>query len=480
MNMPDTPPRQAETLDEVFALFESRTNLERGFPPGNLKRLYRLDRMRMLCEAFDRPQEAFRVIHLVGSKGKGSTAAYIAALLNLAGRRVGIYASPHLSDYRERFRVVGEEFPEEIALSTARGMLDSLSRLEKNLRGEACATTFELLTLFGFLLFRDCGCDTAVVEAGLGGRLDATNVVTRPEAVICTPIEKEHSDVLGRRLSQIAREKAAVIKPGTRLWTARQKLPVRAVLTLQARKQKVRLQSLTSRLADIRMLPKHAPENDGFSWQLRWKDGRRESISLSMGGRIQAENAALALEVSRRLEPNSSIAARLPSSSRDDSIEERRGTDIVNALYRVSLPGRFQMLRRHPLIIIDGAHTPRSVSAIADAFFRCARPHPDSPPILVFGCVMGKNHYQIARRLCRGPQGFFKEIIISTPGRFKPSNPESVALSFRRIGARVSLIPNPNEAWKEALKRAGGERPILVTGSFFMAGEIARMGLEPH
>jgi len=480
--MSGTLPHQVETLDEVFTLFESRTNLEKGFPPGNPNRLYRLDRMRTLCEAFAQPQEAFRVIHLVGSKGKGSTAAYIAALLNLAGRRVGVYASPHLINYRERFSIVGENFPEEIALNTARGMLDSINRLEKSLRGEGGATTFELLTLFAFLLFRDCGCDTVVLEAGLGGRLDATNVVTHPEAVICTPIEKEHSEILGRHLYQIAREKAAVIKPGTLLWTARQKYTVKIVLALQARKQKVLLRSLSSRLADIRTQPKHTTYKDGFSWQLRWRDGKRENISLSMGGRIQAENAALALEVSRHLEPNSDIAFK-PLSLRLEEINEKRREakgDIVNALFQVSLPGRFQTLRRHPLIIIDGAHTPRSVSAIADAFLQCAHPQPESPPLLVFGCVAGKNHHQIARRLSRGPQGTFEEIIISTPGRFKPSNPKSVALSFRRVGAKVSLIPNPVEAWKEALKRAGSQRSILVTGSFFMAGEIARMGLEPH
>jgi dihydrofolate synthase/folylpolyglutamate synthase len=153
-------PEGIRNLDQAFALFESRTNLERGLPLDDPDRVYRLDRMRELCAAFEDPQDALRVVHIAGSKGKGSTAACIAALLTAAGRKVGVYTSPHLTDYRERFTVYGEAFPEQTALEVARRLIEPLKRLEEELPGEGDATTFELLTLFGFLLFREAGCDS--------------------------------------------------------------------------------------------------------------------------------------------------------------------------------------------------------------------------------------------------------------------------------------------------------------------------------
>ena len=450
------------TLDDVFALFESRTNLEKGLPPGNPNRVYRLDRMRALCAAYGNPQNAYRTIHLAGSKGKGSTAAYIAALLKAAGRRVGVYASPHLIDYRERFRIEGEKFPEETALETARLLLRRLPDLEKNLPGEGDATTFELLTLFAFLLFRETGCDTAVMETGLGGRLDATNIISSPEAVVFTPVEKEHTEVLGSKLKRIAAEKAGILKSGTRAWSAGQSFIPRQIFRRQTHRAGVKLTELRSSLRCINQVPPDGNGDCEFAWQLLWKDGRREVVKLAMGGQIQAENAALALLISRELEP----------TLRDDSNMEAAG---ISALTGVSLPGRFQYLRHQPVIIIDGAHTARSVSALVEAFAQVTKNPAGDTPLLLFGSVEGKDDKAMAHKLCGSRKTRFKEVIISTPGTFKPSNPQKVAESFRQTGARVTLIPEPEIAWQTAMERAGTTRPILVTGSFYMAGEIARL-----
>jgi dihydrofolate synthase/folylpolyglutamate synthase len=450
MNQPN--PSALEYLDDAFSLFESRTNLEKGLPPGNPNRVYRLDRMNALCGAFGHPQEDFRTIHIAGSKGKGSTAAYIAALLAGTGRRVGVYSSPHLVDYRERFRLQGHPFPEDSAYSTACRMIRSLAEAEEGLPGEGGATTFELLTLFAFLFFREIGCDTVVLETGLGGRLDATNVVTQPEAVVFTPIEKEHTEVLGNRIRDIAAEKAGIFKPGSRAWSARQKKSAGKVFRRVAAEQGGPLIEIADELSEIR-----AAGADGAheTWQLDWRDGRTDEISLAMGGRIQAENAALALMVTRALEPS------LPDKAARAALSE------------VRLPGRFHRISNHPLIIIDGAHTPRSVAAVAESFVKAAAPAASS--ILLFGSALGKDHRGMAEKLCGGRDPFFREVIISTPGTFKPSDPGEVAEEFRRIGAQVSLIPKPSEAWQEALNRSAGKRPILVTGSFYMAGEVARM-----
>jgi len=460
-------PRPAD-LDTAFAFFESRTNLEKGLPPGNPNRVYRLDRMRALCSAFGAPQTAYRVVHVAGSKGKGSTAAYLAALLKAAGRRVGVYGSPHLVDYRERFRIEGEPFDEAAALEDARFLMSRLEAAEAALPGEGGATTFELLTLFGFLFFRNAGCDTVVLETGLGGRLDATNVVPSPEAAVFTPVEREHVEILGKRLTRIAGEKAGILKPGTRAYSARQAPSVRRVFRRRCRNLGLPFTVLTDRVRRIEAVPPGGARSPGesgefsFGWIIRRHNGDSRRIDLAPGGRIQAENAALALEVAADLEP-----ALLRAETHDT---------IRAVLAAVRLPGRFQLLEGRPPIVLDGAHTPRSMDALRDAFAGMpAVRDAEAPPLLVFGCALGKDHRRMADQLCGGRRPVFMDVIVSTPGSFKPSDPSAVAAAFRRTGARVSLIADPAEAWTAALEESAGIRPILVTGSFFMAGEIARI-----
>jgi len=454
-------------LDEAFAFFESRTNLEKGMPPGNPNRVYRLDRMRSLCAALDNPQDSFRTIHLAGSKGKGSTGAYIAAIMTSAGRRVGVYASPHLVDYRERFRIEGEEFPEELAFKTAAMLLERLPDIETGLPGQGGATTFELLTLFAFLLFRDAGCDTAVLETGLGGRLDATNVISRPEAVVFTPIEKEHTEILGNRLKDIAEEKAGIIKmiPGCPAFSSPQHFAAMRVIRKKTQKNRLKLYEVSAEIRKISKLEHPRSPGDEsvrFIWNIEWKNGDSDVIQLNMGGKVQAENAALALLTGRNLVPEFHSG---PDTQKPE----------LSALADVSLPGRFQFLRYNPAVVLDGAHTPRSVAALAETFLHITRGGNQPQPVLLFGSVEGKDHKAMARKLCGGPRPFFREVIISTPGYFKPSSPGLVAESFRKTGADVTLIPDPGEAWKTVMERAGDTRPILITGSFFMAGEIAAL-----
>lgn len=431
-------------LDDIFHAFEARTNFEKDLSGQKIKREYRLDRMRALCEIFGNPQNEYDVIHIAGSKGKGSTAAYIAALMKEAGHRVGIYSSPHLADYRERFRVEGEPFPEEKALQTARSVMLRCA-------DEGEATTFELLTLFGFVFFRDLGCDTVVLECGLGGRLDATNVITRPKGVVLTPIEMEHADILGPELTDIAREKAGILKAGSPAWTAQQSPAVLGVFRERARELGIPLHELGGQLAAIQEM---RPE--GFRWCLNWKNRTPETVLLGMGAHVQAYNAALALEVVRSLEP------ALPGHA-------------SRVLTGVSLPGRFQVLRQHPPVVLDGAHTPESVRSVMKAFFTLGKGDSGGDPLLLFGCAKGKDYDGMARILCGGEYPSFKNVIVSTPGTFKLSDPPAVARSFKKTGARVELIPSPSKAWERALEYAGDRRGILVTGSFYMAGEIVKI-----
>lgn len=454
-------------LDEAFAFFEARTNLEKGIPPGHANRIYRLDRMRALCSAYGEPQDSLPSIHIAGSKGKGSTAAFVAALSHSCGLKTAVYASPHLVDYRERFQIQGEQFPEETALETARELMSRLPDIETALPGDGDATTFELLTLFAFMFFRNCHCDLMVLETGLGGRLDATNVVSEPHAIIITPIEKEHTEILGNRLSQIAEEKAGIFKKGVQIWSAPQKKPVRRVLRKLAGEAGGTICFLNKDLSGIQRVEEESVisgESDTllYQWNLKWKNRSPENIAVSMGGPVQAWNAALALNVFQSLE------------SESDKWQGFRSESLVDA----GLPGRFQFLRDSPPVLIDGAHTSRSITALLEGFTAVIEAT-GVEPVLLFGSVLGKNHKAMAKLLCGGRKPIFRKVIISTPGFFKPSNPAAVADAFRKSGTRgkvdVNLIADPAEAWEAALQAAGDRGSILVTGSFFMAGEIARL-----
>ena len=431
-------------LEDVFALFESRTNFEKISLNGQNKRKYHLARMTRLCAAFGNPQNSYKVIHVAGSKGKGSTAGYIAALLTEAGHKVGVYTSPHLVDYRERFRIHNIPFPEDSALETAYCLLKGLPAAETSLEGDGPATTFELLTLFGFMLFHNLLCDFVVLECGLGGRLDATNVVTGPKIAVITPIEMEHVEILGPTLAHIAWEKAGIFHSDTIAWTARQPPKVIYELRKAAKNNSIPLFELKFHLKRIRLL-------DTFRWELIWQNASRDIIEPGMGGCMQAENAALALAVVRYLKPDLQKAA-------------------ISSLSSVVLPGRFQVIRRDPPIVLDGAHTPASIKATVEAFLSLKTGN--SAPILLFACAKDKDFKSMARILCRHG---FRQVIVSTPGTFKPGDPPAVAASFKKAGAAVELIPDPVHAWQRAQLLAGSKKGILVTGSFYMAGEIAKV-----
>lgn len=200
-----------KTFDQVICYMEHFTNLEKKTDRYNT-RTYRLDRMQAIMKALGNPQDSYRSIHVAGSKGKGSTASYIASGLEAAGFVTGLYMSPHVSDYRERFTLCGRFVSDDILVSTGNILAKGLEDFHFNdSMGETQPTTFELYTAFAFLLFKQIGCQWAVIETGLGGRLDATNII-QPEASVLTPIELEHTDILGDTIAKIATEKSKIIK----------------------------------------------------------------------------------------------------------------------------------------------------------------------------------------------------------------------------------------------------------------------------
>ncbi len=424
-------------IDEAFAWIESFTNLEKS--TKDLKRRYRPERMQVLLEQFGNPQNHFKVIHTAGSKGKGSVCALLASALKEAGFNTGLYSSPHVLHYRERIRVNGVSLPDESYIRMITSIHDSLG----DLPGATDPTTFELLTLLGFLLFREEACEWAVIETGLGGRLDATNTVI-PEAVVLTPVELEHTQWLGNSLKEIATEKAGIMKKGKPVFSSEQQNEVAAVFRDRAQKTESKILFLEDRIRKIDF--KQEPGISSYTWYYR--DGHVLSGELTLSGRIQAWNAALALEVLVSLYP------------------DRDRTVWLKGFKKAQLPARMQLLSSSPLRILDGSHTPRSTTLALESFFSMSSQERDK--ILLFACQDDKDINELARLLA--PE--FSEIVITTPGFFKKSDPDMVYQTFLKYSRKCRLERDPAAAYDLAMRT---DKDLLIMGSFFLAGEILKI-----
>ncbi|MCX7787489.1 MAG: bifunctional folylpolyglutamate synthase/dihydrofolate synthase [Spirochaetes bacterium] len=441
------------TLTDAFAYIESFTNFEKKpFP----LRFFRLDRMQKLLDLVGNPQEAFRSYHIAGSKGKGSTAIFLASILKEAGFRTGLYTSPHLVSYKERITLAGDEIDDEVFLEQIALIQDRLSRLRpEEFPGGEYPTTFELLTCLGFLVFRQLECNIAVLETGMGGRLDATNVVL-PIASILTPIELEHTEYLGDTIQQIASEKAGIIKPNTPVIVSPQVSEALDVFRLVAESRTSPLYYLPHY---IRSFEAHT-HKEGTELRLEWNvDLLPPPLSppplrllLRLLGEVQAENAALAALTTYLTMPHLS------------------GEIVERGLSTAYLPGRFQRIQDSPPVYVDGSHTPLSAHRLLHSFLEI-HPHPHT---LILGIVSGKRYEEIASILCPS----FQRVIVTTPGTFKQSDPVALAECCRRFNPSTILIQDPKDALNTALTTLPyPEAPILVTGSFYLAGEILKAGL---
>ncbi|AEJ19723.1 bifunctional folylpolyglutamate synthase/dihydrofolate synthase [Gracilinema caldarium] len=446
---------------EVFEWLSGYINFERGLS----SKTFRIDRMQILAELANNPERCAPVIHVAGSKGKGSVTTMIADMLHEAGYRTGRYVSPHITEYRERVSRA-EGFFDETIYATAG---DELRILVKEAvqhypelfdptapEGEE-PTFFELLTLYFFLCCRLDHCDVMVVETGMGGRLDATNIVT-PLVSVITPIELEHTQYLGTTYAAIAGEKAGIIKVGRPVVLAEQQVEALMVLRTTAADRQAPLWYLPE-LADIHDIQ---VTRQGTRFSINIKPQRlpspldiitaqdRPSLELSMVGAIQAQNALQALTAVRIAYPDIPMAT------------------LFKSLKNTCIPGRFERIHENPDIIIDGAHTPRSVKLCTDTFLHLY----GRDNLLLFGCAADKDVETMARTVMPS----FSHIIITKPGNFKKSNMERTEKAFTdtKVGFNVIVESIPDTLL--AIERAtfltkATKKPLLVTGSFYLAAD---------
>jgi dihydrofolate synthase/folylpolyglutamate synthase len=438
---------QISSFEDVIRFTEQFTNLEKQ-TSHYTTRTYRLDRMHVLLAHLGNPELAFKKIHLAGSKGKGSTASYLASALTAMGYKTGLYLSPHLVDYRERFTLSGTFFDDSFLVSTGQELADSIEGFTfRDEWGETNPTTFELFTAYAYLLFRNSGCSWAIIETGLGGRLDATNTII-PEASVLCPIELEHTKILGSTIREIAIEKSKIIKKGVPVFIGLEEGEALDVFLSEAEGQhstpyllKEYMDSLTS-----------STTSEGEQVHYRWRNGEEEHLCLSMRGLVQAQNSALAMLVLKTL--NLFDQAMLPA------IESNQ------------IPGRFQQLSKDPSLYVDGAHTTRSLQALLSSFSSL---HPSKENTVIFGALEDKDHAHMLSLLL----DYFQRIIISRPGTFKKSDINHLHEFLLALAAKrekqyeILLIEDNLSALKEAFSRTAKEGAILTCGSFYLAGGIA-------
>jgi len=410
--------------------------------------------MEFLAELAGHPERCAPSIHIAGSKGKGSVTAMIASMLEADGRRAARYMSPHIADIRERISVGNSLFDEAVYCAAGDELRDiaecKVPSAHNNLfdpateEGESL-TFFELLTLYYFLCARIGGCDVMVVETGMGGRLDCTNIID-PLVSVITLIELEHTAILGPTVAAVAGEKAGIVKPGKPLILSRQNAEALDVFRKRAAEQN----SPLSYFPDIAAIDNLHIHPGGTDFSLALHTQLHLTLSIPIPGAVQAENAGLAVAALKTAFPG---------------IEENA---IRRGLANVKLPARFEKIADSgnadkPPVIIDGAHTPESVLLCAKTFCSLY----GEGGILLFGCAADKNAAAMADILL--PR--FSQIIITTPGNFRTSNPEK---AYRAFSSKKTLfVRDTREATKQALE-TGREKglPILCTGSFYLVAEV--------
>lgn len=438
-------PESIQHRADVDALLAATTNYEDRLPRDPLRKALDLGRVEALLESIGNPQEGPRTVHVAGSKGKGSTARMIAAGLRAAGRGpVGLYTSPHLQDLSERICVDGAPVTEDALARAAQAVLPAL---RARLGTPEAPTFFELFTAMAWHVFREAGCSDVVLETGLGGRLDATNVC-RPAVTVLTTIELEHTRLLGSTIAAIAKEKAGILKAG-----------VPAVCTAEGDAAEV-IQARATALGcalllagrDFEVRGAQAGPGPTLSFRLRTPEGTEERAALPFAGVHQAGNAAAAWLCLRLLGITGDAAWRGLSETR--------------------LPGAMEVVGTAPTVVIDGAHTGRSAQAARAGLSAC---WPGRAYVLVLAMLEEKDVQQVAAPLVEGARAVVVTQVDSP--RAVPASTLAEALLLGvgiplADGTEIEVEAVPARALERARALAGAEGLILCTGSIYLAGEI--------
>lgn len=446
-----------DAYQAALAFLLGRIDYERALHVAYGEDAYRLERMRRLLNLLGDPQAELPIIHVAGTKGKGSTSAMIAAALSASGYRTGLYTSPHLERLEERFTVDGQLCSNNEFVALVDALRRAVAEMERSApSGDASPTYFELTTAAALLHFRRRNVQAAVLEVGMGGRLDSTNVC-HPRVAVITSISFDHTRQLGNTLAAIAREKAGIIKPGVPVISGVTPEEPRREIESACLRQGAKLIQLGIDF-DYSYHPAVAtsaePTSGSIDYFCRREEGRGEKRGIRLGllGRHQGANTAVCLAVLDEL-------ARQGFAISDEAM---RG-----ALATLRWPARVEVLDRHPTIVLDAAHNVASVAALVETLresFAARR------RILVFATTQEKDASGMLQLLLPHFDRVFLTRYENNPRGVCPS--ELAALAIRLTDAPVHVVASPAAAWQAVRALAAQDDLVCITGSFFIAAEM--------
>ncbi len=460
------------TYRSALNYLKATTNYENLPPAGYDKRNFNLVRMTKILEHLGCPESKMKTVHIAGTKGKGSTATMVACMLRNCGYKVGLYTSPHLLSVCERMTIDGvppseKEFAKVLStVAIAAERANGCETLKEEIANAAAAsptrrrnirdanpTFFELITAAAFQWFADNEVDVAIIEAGLGGRLDSTNVI-KPEVCAITSISYDHMPQLGTTLASIAEEKAGIIKEGIPVVSAPQRPEVVQVLRSAAANKEA---------------PLYFPgENSEFSYRfesnrtvgphtrlsLTTEQSRFEHLQVPLPGEHQAINCSVALSMIDQLK------------TRGFEIDDQKA---IEGLSSVQLRGRMEIIRDEPRILVDGAHNAASVEALMRAIGQTV---PYDSMVVIFACQKDKDVAGMLRHVQLGAD----KIIFTSSGTARSADPEELLHMFQEISGKMAQVAyNLEEAVEIARSACTREDLICITGSFYVVGAATRL-----
>ena len=400
-----------------------------------------LGRTTQLLEKMGNPHRELKFVHVAGTNGKGSTCAMLASIFQAAGYTTGLYTSPYIVKFHERMQVNGEMISDD--------ELCSITEYVRPLAGsmQDAPTEFELVTAIAFEYFRRHHCDIVILEVGMGGELDSTNVISAPEAAVICNIGLDHTEVLGDTLEKIAQAKAGIIKSGCDTVIYRAAASVEAVFEQKCAEVGSRLHKAD--FSSIR-LRSHDLAGQVFDW------GDYSSLHLPLLGDHQLHNAAVVLSAVQVLR------------SRGWQLTDE---NVRNGLKNVSWPGRFELLRRSPLFIADGGHNPQCIEALV----KNIKDYLAGQPLTVLTGVMADKDYAC---MYENVAPFVRQFVTVTPLNPRAMQASALADYLRRFGKPVTACASVEQGVQSAIRLAGKDGVVLCYGSLYMLGDVKQAVAE--
>ncbi len=419
-----------------------------------------LSRITELCTAMGDPQKGMKFIHVTGTNGKGSTCAMTESILRHAGYRTGLFTSPYVRDFCERIMIDGSPVSHEVlanATEYVKGFADKMKDKP---------TEFELITAIAFKIFRDSGCDITVLEAGMGGRLDSTNVIESPVLSVITGVSLDHTAILGNTIAKIAKEKAGIIKPKCEVLYCGSDAPMTEELSLFAGEADMALdlenestlaydvikneafkQGAVFNLCDYTSLEIKKADLNGMAFDYK----SHKNVEIPLLGLYQGTNAVRALEIVKLLCKNGFKIS-------DEAVREGLKTVVWHA--------RFEKLFADPIVLYDGGHNPEGISAAATAI---AYYFPDQKVNLLTGVMQDKDYKMMAREL----SPFVSKVFTVTPDNPRSLSSDKLAEVYRELGVEsesFSVLSEGCHTAFECSKKSG--TPLICLGSLYMYAEV--------